>query len=66
MIFHSSQSWADIFLSKFIFILQISNLQVDRCPSKENLFGLPTLLMNAMYIAYILRIFPMVIYKCTE
>ena len=28
------------------------NLEVDECPSKENLFGQSTLLMNAKYIVF--------------
>ena len=28
------------------------NVEVDRCSSKENLFGQSALLMNAMYIVF--------------
>ena len=31
------------------------NLEVDRCPSKENLFGQSALSMNATYIIFSLR-----------
>ena len=44
-----------------VFQQQISNLEVDGCPSKENLFGQAALLMSATYV-----FFPKVIYKFME
>ena len=36
-------------------VVRIRNLEVDECPSKENLFGQSALLMDATYIVFCLR-----------
>ena len=39
-------------LLQSLIICENRNLEVDGCPSKENLFGQSALLMNATYIVF--------------
>ena len=39
-----------ILTKKFMYVAQTKNLEMDRCPSKENIFGHSALLINAMYM----------------